>query len=145
MHAMNNREDLVDRLVATHGEQGVCPTASDWHAILGRKGAIHLLNLLKFRPSVDTDVGPVSGAEAYARYSSGVADVFAGVGGQRIFRGRIEHIFSTGAVPGWDAAVVTRYPSAEALAQMWLDPRFVAAHDNRVNGVERSQVFVFGG
>lgn len=51
--------------------------------------------------------------------------------------------FAFGAVSGWDAAVVTRYPSAEALAQMWLDPRFVAAHNNRVDGVERSQVFVF--
>ncbi len=53
-------------------------------------------------------------------------------------------MFSFGAVPGWDIAVVVRYPSAEALARMWLDPRFLSAHRNRVDGVERSQVFVFG-
>jgi uncharacterized protein (DUF1330 family) len=144
MRAMHNLNDLVEQLVATHGEEGVCPAASDWRAILAQEGAIHILNLLKFRPSVETDDGPISGAEAYGKYSSGVTEAFAGVGGQRIFRGHIEHMFSFGTVPGWDAAVVTRYPSADALAQMWLDPRFIAAHDNRVDGVEQSQVFVFG-
>ena len=143
MPAMDGLNDLVGRLVTTHGEGGVCPTASDWHMILTHKGTLHLLNLLKFRPSVDTDDGPISGADAYDKYSSGVAQAFAEAGGRQIFRGRVQHMFAFGAVSGSDAAVVTRYPSAEALAQMWLDPRFVAAHNNRVDGVERSQVFVF--
>jgi uncharacterized protein (DUF1330 family) len=40
------------------------------------------------------------------------------------------------------AAVVIRYPSARALADMWLDPEFIAAHSHRVDGGE-SRVLVF--
>lgn len=93
MPAMDGLNDLVGRLVTTHGEGGVCPTASDWHMILTHKGTLHLLNLLKFRPSVDTDDGPISGADAYDKYSSGVAQAFAEAGGRRIFRGRVQHMF----------------------------------------------------
>ena len=40
MPAMDGLNDLVGRLVTTHGEGGVCPTASDWHMILTHKGTL---------------------------------------------------------------------------------------------------------
>lgn len=138
---------MIDRLVVVHGEEGICPTAADWRAIfdLGAAGPVHILNLLKFRPQVETPTGPVSGTVAYGKYASGMAQAFIRVGGERIFFGHVGHMFAFGNVDLWDATIVTRYPSAAALAEMWLDPHFIAAHANRVDGVERSQVMVFGG
>ena len=139
-------EILIKKLVETHGEDGVCPTAHSWREIfkLGHSGPIHIINLLKFSQQVDTPEGSISGAAAYGKYTAGVGTAFVRVGGQRIYFGRVGHIFATGDADDWDAAIVTRYPSADALAQMWLSSEFVDAHKNRTNGVERSQVLVFG-
>lgn len=142
-----NVRQIVERLVSLHGEGGVCPSASDWRAIFALRGAgaIHILNLLKYKPQVATSDGTIAGAAAYARYAAGVGAAFNRAGGERIFFGRVGHMFALGPSADWDAAVLTRYPSADALAQMWLDPELVVAHESRVDGVERSQVLVFGG
>jgi hypothetical protein len=137
-------DDLVQQLVALHGEDGICPTAADWRAILAIEGAIHVLNLLAFKDEVPTDTGTRTGTDAYVRYTRTVAAPFARVGGERVFFGAVGHVFAFGATDDWDTAILTRYPSAHALAMMWLDPDFVAAHENRVDGVERSQVLIFG-
>jgi hypothetical protein len=137
-------DDLVRRLVAVHGEEGICPTAGDWRAILAVEGAIHVLNLLAFKDEVFTTTGPRTGADAYRRYTMTVAEPFGRVGGERVFFGAVGHVFAFGATDDWDTAILTRYPSAHALALMWLDPTFVAAHENRVDGVDRSQVMIFG-
>ena len=139
-------EDLVRRLVETHGEEGVCPTANSWREIfrLGKETPVHIINLLKFRSEVDGPEGPISGAAAYAKYTAGVGPAFARVGGQRVYFGRVGHMFALGPASDWDAAIVTRYPSADALAQRWLSPEFIDAHKSRADGVERSQVLVFG-
>ena len=52
---------LVERLVTAYGEEGICPTAADWHAILAVEGAIHVLNLLAFADELLTPTGPRSG------------------------------------------------------------------------------------
>ena len=143
---VDGTEIVIEKLVETHGEEGVCPTAHSWREIfkLGQSSPIHLINLLKFRQFVDTPEGPISGAAAYGKYTAGVGTAFARVGGQRIYFGRVGHMFALGDVADWDAAILTRYPSADALAQMWLSPEFIEAHRNRADGVERSQVLVFG-
>jgi uncharacterized protein (DUF1330 family) len=143
---MKEQDELVKRLVAIHGEEGLSPTARSWREIfrLGKDGPIHIINLLKFRQQVDTPDGPISGVAAYGKYTAGVGPAFARVGGQRIYFGQVGHAFALGPGTDWDAAIVTRYPSADALAQMWLSPEFISAHTNRADGVERSQVLVFG-
>lgn len=143
---MEERENLIARIIATHGEEGVCPTAHSWREIfrVSEDRPIHIINLLKFKQRVETSEGSISGAAAYARYSVGVGPAFARVGGTRVYFGRVGHIFALGTVSDWDAAIVTRYPSADALARMWLSPEFIDAHRNRADGVERSQVLVFG-
>jgi uncharacterized protein (DUF1330 family) len=139
-------ESLIEQLVTTHGEEGVCPTREDWRAIFAvGPGAIRILNLLKFKLEVAGEGGKISGGEAYGRYAQGVAPAFQRVGGQRIFAGRVSHAFAFGDKGDWDFAIVTRYPSAAALAAMWLDPDFIKAHENRLDGVAASQVYVFGG
>jgi uncharacterized protein (DUF1330 family) len=143
---VDGTEILIEKLVKTHGEAGVCPTAHSWREIfkLGQSSPIHIINLLKFKQLVDTPEGSISGAAAYGKYTAGVGTAFVRVGGQRIYFGRVRHMFGLGDVADWDAAIVTRYPSADALAQMWLSPEFIEAHRNRADGVERSQVLVFG-
>jgi len=143
---VDKTENSIRKLVKTHGEEGVCPTADSWREIfkLGRNGPIHIINLLKFKQQVDTPEGPISGSAAYGKYTAGVGPAFARVGGQRLYFGHVGHIFALGEVCDWDTAIVTRYPSADALAQMWLSPEFIEAHKDRADGVERSQVLVFG-
>jgi uncharacterized protein (DUF1330 family) len=128
---------VIARLVSIHGEEGICPTADDWGAIfdVSDGGPVELVNLLRFEPE---------GAEAYSRYTSAIASPFARVGGELVFFGSVRHAFAFGGGDDWDAVIVTRYPSASALADMWLDPDFIAAHANRVDGVARSQALVFG-
>jgi hypothetical protein len=137
--------EIIQRLVTIHGETGLSPTARDWKAIFAFNGGpIEIMNLLKFKAEVATPDGPISGTAAYGRYAAANAQPFARAGGERLYFGRVAHIFGLGEAPGWDAAILTQYPSAAALAGMWLDPDFIAAHANRVDGVERSQVLVFG-
>jgi hypothetical protein len=145
MHDQAAFDDIIARLVAIHGEAGVCPTTADWRAIfaLGDGRPVQILNLLAFKPRVETSDGAISGAAAYGKYAAAVAGAFGRAGGQRVFFGRVGHAFAFGAAGQWDAAIVTRYPSAQALAGMWLDADFIAAHESRLDGVERSQVLVF--
>ncbi|MDY7106927.1 MAG: DUF1330 domain-containing protein [Actinomycetota bacterium] len=148
----------IDRLVDLHGEGGMCPTAADWWRIfdLGADRPVTIVNLLGHEPTVRTPDGDVSGADAYRAYSAGIAGAFRRVGGRLLLSGHVRHawgsddaVTSGDARPGTpsgddhhaiDAVVVTRYPSASALAAMWLDDEFVAAHRHRVAGVRRSDV-----
>lgn len=137
---------LVKRLVATHGEQGVCPAARDWRAILSLGPTpVNVLNLLKFKSRVETPEGVICGADAYARYAAGNARAFGRVGGEVVHFAHVKHSFGLGPLRDWDATILTRYPSARALAAMWLDPEFIAAHVHRSDGVERSHVLIYGG
>lgn len=134
----------IDRLVEIHGEGGAAPTREDWRKIfaLGEK-PVFILNLLRFAERAPTEDGEISGAEAYGRYVAGMGASFLRVGGERLFFGRVGSQFGLAFAEEWDAAILTRYPNAEALARMWLDPDFIAAHRHRVDGLARSQVLVF--
>jgi uncharacterized protein (DUF1330 family) len=135
---------LIDRLVALHGEDGLCPTRSDWEAILrcpvGKP--LNILNLLKFKEEVETAKGRRSGMAAYGDYSTGVGPAFMRAGGKTLYFGKVDHIFGTVDGTDWHAAILTRYPSPEALANFWLDEEFFAAHTHRANGVAASRVLV---
>ncbi|MGH1351117.1 MAG: DUF1330 domain-containing protein [Methyloligellaceae bacterium] len=138
-------DDIIQKLIATHGEGGAAPTLEDWQAIFQIQGSVPILNLLKFKPSVTGNAGNITGEEAYGRYANEAGPAFARAGGQQLFYGKAHHIFGTGDTSDWDAVILTRYPSAKALANMWLDTVFIAAHRNRLDALERSQVLVFDG
>lgn len=135
---------LIDRLVELHGEDGLAPTRADWAAILSCPAGepLHILNLLKFRSTVKTSRGDQPGASAYSAYSAAVGPAFARAGGQLLYFGKVNHIFSTVAGSNWDAAILTRYPGPRALADFWLDEDFFSAHEHRVDGVAESRVLV---
>ncbi len=126
---------VIDRLVTLHGEDGAVPTRPEWSAILAMPEApIFILNLLAFAPN--------GGAQAYQHYIQGVGPAFERAGGEQVFYGPAALTFGMNADGAWDAAILTRYPSPGALAQMWLDPDFVQAHKSREDGLTRSQVVV---
>ena len=135
---------LVRRLVDLHGEEGLCPTRQDWAAILRCPSdtPLDMLNLLRFKPLVQTPERPTTGMAAYGRYSAGVGPAFARVGGKLLCFGKVNHTFGTISGTDWHAAILTRYPSPGALANFWLDREFIAAHAHRASGVEQSRVLV---
>lgn len=47
----------IKRLIETHGEGGLAPTATDWRAIFTITGEVALLNLLAFKQRVETSKG----------------------------------------------------------------------------------------
>ncbi|MGH1422144.1 MAG: hypothetical protein ACRBEQ_10025 [Hyphomonas sp.] len=136
--------ETIDRLVELHGEAGVCPTREEWRAIfeVSSDGPIQILNLLKFEPQVTTLDGQITGQEAYGLYSQGVGPAFMGVGAKRLHAAQVGMAFGLGATRDWDFMIMTQYPSAKALAEMWLDDRFIAAHKAREDGVAASEVLV---
>src|SRR5260370_1562340 len=117
---MQNIDSLVKQLVATDGEDGVCPTAESWREIfrLGGNNPIHIINLLKFKHRLESADGPIAGAVAYAKYSAGVGGAFSRVGGKRLYFRRFGHMFGFGPVSDWDAAIGAPYPPDERLARL---------------------------
>lgn len=140
-------ESLIDRIVGIHGEGGLAPTAASWRRIfeVGGEGPVTFVNLLGFHPAVVSSEGPLTGEQAYHRYIRATAGAFERVGGELLYFGSVGHGFGLDDHGDWDAVIVTRYPSARALADMWLDDGYVAAHASRRAGVARSQVLVSSG
>lgn len=126
--------DIIDKLVELHGEDGLSPTRQDWKAIFAIQGSVKILNLLVF--------DEVDGLGSYLAYSSQVSSVFQRHGGKLVYFGKSAHIFGNIPSEEWDAAILTHYPSAQALANFWLDEEFEDAHKNRVDGVKKSTVIV---
>jgi hypothetical protein len=137
-------DDLADRLVSVHGEGGLSPTAAQWREILaGPARELQVLTLFKFVDQVETPTGTIPGLDAYRRYTSRIAGPFSRAGGRVGFFANVGHTFALATDPSgdWDAAVLTRYPTPDAFAQLWLDPAFVSVHVDRVDG---SQVLFLG-
>jgi uncharacterized protein (DUF1330 family) len=140
-------ESLIARIVGVHGEEGLAPTVASWRRIfeVADDGPVTFVNLLGFHPTVTSSESSLTGEQAYHRYTRATAGPFGRVGGKLLFFGRVGHGFGLDDHGDWDAVIVTRYPSARALADMWLDTEFIAAHANRHAGVARSQVLVSPG
>ncbi|MBR9835464.1 MAG: DUF1330 domain-containing protein [Alphaproteobacteria bacterium] len=104
-------------------------------------GPIVMVNLLKFRERAqyapdDPEHGDdISGAEAYARYGRGVAELTSDpqIGVTTIYAGP-----AAGFLIGegdWDMVILARYPSRAHMARMMRDPRYQAAHRHRAAGL----------
>jgi hypothetical protein len=128
--------EIVDRLIALHGEKGAVPTRNEWHKILNLPpdAPVVILNLIRFHPD--------GGRAAYFDYIRNVGPAFARTGGEQIYFGPVAFGFGMTDPGQWDAAILTRYPTPLALAQMWLDPDFIDAHRSREDGLADSQVLV---
>ncbi|MGI3167512.1 hypothetical protein ACRARG_00045 [Pseudooceanicola sp. C21-150M6] len=126
----------IDRIIALHGETGAAPTRRDWESIMALPDGtpVLILNLLKFIPD--------TGVLAYGKFVGKVGPAFRAAGGRQIFYGPAQSCFGVHGATDWDAAILSEYPSASALAQMWLHPGFVEANKSRMDGLENSLVMV---
>src|SRR5262249_50321771 len=84
---------------------------------------IDMLNLIRRRDEADYGDGrQSSGAEAYAAYGRISQPVFARLGGQIVWRGRLDQMLIGPKEEAWDVCFIARYPSATTFAEMVRDP-----------------------
>mgnify|MGYP001765732069 CR=1 FL=1 len=119
----------------------VNPTREAFKAIFGLAldRPVHMLNLLQFRATAqyapeDPEAGqpPVSGAEAYKRYSVEAGPIFSAVGGKQVWIGAPEHLFiGPQDSENWDLAFIAHYPTAQAFVDMLRNPEYHKATRHR--------------
>jgi uncharacterized protein (DUF1330 family) len=129
-------------------EHYVDPTRSNFDAFkaLPRNTMIHMLNLVRYRDRAQYPAGHshegrnLTGAEAYAEYGRTSLPVFTKVGGQTIWRGKMEAIVTGPADEFWDNAFIAQYPNAAAFLAMITDPEYKLAVVHRQAGVRTSRL-----
>jgi uncharacterized protein (DUF1330 family) len=108
---------------------------------LPRKGALHMLNLVRFRAQAAYPDGrQATGAEAYAAYGRESQPVFARVGGRIAWRGTFEFNLIGPEGEHWDEVFVVEYPSMDAFLEMLRDPVYREAMKHRQAAVEDSRL-----
>src|SRR6478609_4012387 len=108
---------------------------------LPRKGALHMLNLVRFRAQAAYPDGrQATGAEAYAAYGRESQPVFARVGGRIAWRGTFEFNLIGPEGERWDEVFVVEYPSMDAFLEMLRDPVYREAIKHRQAAVEDSRL-----
>ena len=117
------------------------PTREAFKAIFGLAldQPVHMLNLLQFRATAhyaaddpEAKEPPISGAEAYARYSKEAGPIFAAVGGKQVWIGEPEHMFiGPQESENWDLAFIAFYPTAQAFVDMLKNPAYHRATRHR--------------
>jgi uncharacterized protein (DUF1330 family) len=108
---------------------------------LPRKGALHMLNLVRFRAQAAYPDGrQATGAEAYAAYGRESQPVFARVGGRIAWRGTFEFNLIGPEDERWDEVFVAEYPSMDAFLEMLRDPVYREAVKHRQAAVEDSRL-----
>lgn len=119
------------------------PTKEDFARFrnMQRLGAIHMLNLLRFRPIAAYDDGTVAtGEEAYRSYARESGPIFARLGGRQIWVGNPELTLIGPADEHWDLAFIAEYPSVEAFVEMLRDSEYRKAVRHRQAAVADSRL-----
>lgn len=124
-------------------------THFDAFKALPRDQPVHMLNLLRFRDQADypsthpcSSLG-LSGADAYARYSSESGPIFGRVGGQIVWRGDYESMVIGPLDERWDHAFVAYYPTAAAFLEMVTDTIYRDAVVHRQAAILTSRLIRF--
>lgn len=119
------------------------PTKEDFARFrhMQRAGAIHMLNLLRFRPMAAYDDGTVAtGEEAYRNYARESGPIFARLGGRQVWVGKPELILIGPSDEHWDLAFIAEYPSVNAFVEMLRDPEYRKAVRHRQAAVADSRL-----
>lgn len=124
------------------------PSRSNFDAFkaLPRNTLIHMLNLVRYRPRAAYPEGHshasrnLTGAEAYAEYGRTSEAVFTRVGGQTIWRGKMEAMVTGPSDESWDNAFIAQYPHAGAFLAMVTDPDYKLAVVHRQAAVLTSRL-----
>lgn len=109
------------------------------------RGPLAMLNLLRFREQAAYPAGgdgPVSGREAYARYSRLTLPHLRRAGARVIFRGRAALAFIAPAGERWDEMFLVRYPNRAAFERMIADRDYLAGTVHREAALADSRLIV---
>lgn len=120
-------------------DAAAAPRAGVFQGLIAQTtGPVVMVNLLKFKK--DAGDGR-TGAEAYAAYGAAVTDILKAYGADVVWAGRPEQLFSGEKTDqDWDAVLLVRYPTAQALADMSASPEYGATYYDRIAGLERTTI-----
>lgn len=102
-------------------------------------GEIHLLNLFKFREKAqytDGRITELTGKQAYELYGKPMLDVLDKFGAEVVFFSEITGLIIGEVDELWDAFVIVKYPSRQALLDMTSSDQFKALSIHREAGLE---------
>ena len=102
------------------------------------KGAVVMLNLLKFKHAAEGEAG--SGREAYKRYGDAAVAMIEERGGRVVWQGRADQILIGDPAEDWDTVALVEYPSRGSFIEMVSNPDYMKAHAHREAGLERTIV-----
>ena len=143
----------VEQLCAWYGDgqDGTCPTAAQWRAVLGRPAApVTLINFFKLRAfAAYADHGEevaagITGAQAFDRYAAVSVPTMQRVGGRFLLVGPYEGMF-LGQPEDWDLVAIGSYPGIAALLALYADPGYRAAFRHRTAACDRQKVAISTG
>ena len=102
-------------------------------------GEIHLLNLFKFRDKAQYADGretELTGVEAYHLYGQPMLSVLEKYGAEVVFYSEVTGLILGQVDDLWDACVIVKYPSRQALLDMTSCEEFQALSVHREAGLE---------
>ena len=147
-------DDRVQQLCSWYGDghDGSTPSADQWRQILERPEdqSITLINFFKFRaiasyPSATSqDREPISGQDAFSRYSAVSIPVMQNAGGSFLLVGPFEGMF-LGDDEDWDLIAIGSYPNLESLMRLYTNADYRAVFHHRTAGCEKQKVIVCSG
>lgn len=101
-------------------------------------GPVVMLNLLRYRDQADyteepelAPETPITGREAYQRYSEGVLPILAGIGGAIELFGPCHGTLIGPVDEAWDEIVLVRYPDTAAFVGMVSSAEYQAVTGHR--------------
>ncbi len=117
----------------------------------GIGGPVTMLNLLRYRDTADYSGSPelepsdpISGREAYGRYSAGVLPILAELGAEALLFGPCHATVIGPSSERWDDIAVIRYPSVEVFISMTTSDDYRAITGHRTAALADSRLVATG-
>jgi len=109
-------------------------------------GAIHMINLIRFRAKADYPADHpcaqenLTGEQAYQRYGAGVLPFLSKLGGRMVWQGAPQFVVIGPAEERWDMAFIIEYPNPAAFLSMVGDADYLKIAVHRTAAVEDSRL-----
>jgi uncharacterized protein (DUF1330 family) len=116
-------------------QEASVPGGLAWLAQSDMEGPVTVIDLVKFKPGAE---------ESYEQYDALAEAKLTSLGGEVIFRGSSKSVAGLDA-SSWDRVTMRKYPSASAVVEMGASSEYRAAFPLRLESVEASLVYAFGG
>ncbi|MBN9670908.1 DUF1330 domain-containing protein [Roseibium aggregatum] len=129
------------------GNDGNCPTGSQWTRILNRspEQPLTLINFFKFRgkAAYEDKTPEVSGQQAFSDYAAVSLPAMQRAGGKFLFVGPYQGMF-LGDDEDWDLVAIGAYPNLKSFMALYSDDHYRRAFHHRTAACERQKVMICG-